>query len=85
MITFTNEATQNMKHKIQNVLKKRFQATKSSRYIRMLEDISKIRIQTIHSFSKDIISELGESIGYSQSVALRGYKYEKQEERESSP
>ena len=77
MITFTNEATQNMKHKIQNVLKKRFQATKSSRYIRMLEDISKIRIQTIHSFSKDIISELGESIGYSQSVALRGYKYEK--------
>lgn len=77
MITFTNEATQNMKHKIQNVLKKRFQATKSSRYIRMLEDISKIRIQTIHSFSKDIISELGESVGYSHSVALRGYKYDK--------
>ena len=77
MITFTNEATQNMKHKIENMLLMRFQATCSARYIKWMEDVSRLKIQTIHSFSKDIISEIGASVGYGDSFALRSYKFEK--------
>lgn len=79
MITFTNEATQNMKHKIENMLLMRFQATCSARYIKWMEDVSRLKIQTIHSFSKDIISEVGASVGYGDSFALRSYKFEKRQ------
>ena len=79
VITFTNEATQNMKHKLQKALINRYRATKSPRYLHFLEDSSKIQIQTIHSFSKDIINELGSSIGYAHSLGLKSYKYEKKQ------
>lgn len=79
MITFTNEATQNMKHKIQAALMQRYLATQAPRYLSFLENSSKIQIQTIHSFSRSIITELGTSIGYAQSIALRSFKYEKKQ------
>ena len=70
MITFTNEATQNMKHKIQATLMQRYLATYSPRYLQYLEDSAKIQIQTIHSFSRSIINELGTSIGYAHALRL---------------
>ena len=79
MITFTNEATQNMKHKIQTTLMQRYLATHSPRYLQFLEDSAKIQIQTIHSFSKGIINELGTSIGYAHSLSLKSYKYQKKQ------
>jgi DNA helicase II / ATP-dependent DNA helicase PcrA len=63
MITFTNEATQNMRHKIQDAILNRYKATLNPWYINVLEDEAKMRTQTIHSFSKSIISELGPSLG----------------------
>ena len=77
MITFTNEATQNMKHKIQATLMQRYLATYSPRYLQYLEDSAKIQIQTIHSFSRSIINELGTSIGYAHALRLKSFKYEK--------
>lgn len=79
MITFTNEATQNMKHKIQAALVQRYLATQAPRYLTFLENSSKIQIQTIHSFSRSIINELGTSIGYAQSIGLKSFKYEKRQ------
>lgn len=79
MITFTNEATQNMKHKIQAALMQRYLATQAPRYLKFLENSSKIQIQTIHSFSRSIINELGTSIGYAQSIGLKSFKYEKRQ------
>lgn len=48
LITFTNEATQNMKKKIQEALMKRYKATKLPEYLIALENSSKLHIQTIH-------------------------------------
>jgi len=79
IITFTNEATQNMKHKLQAALTKRYYATRAPRYLHLLEDSAKIQVQTIHSFSKDIINELGSSIGYAKSLGLRSFKFEKRQ------
>lgn len=79
MITFTNDATQNMRHKVQNELLNRYKATKNPKYVRILEDESKMRTHTIHSFSKDIIAELGLEMGYSTKLKLRSFKYEKKQ------
>ena len=79
MITFTNEATQNMIHKIENVLLSRYKAIGSAKYVQMLEDVSKIRISTIHSFSKEMITELGSSVGYGDSFKLRSFTHEKRQ------
>jgi len=77
MITFTNEATQHMKDKIQQALMIRFEVTGQAKYIRLLEHSAGIRIQTIDSFSKEFISEFGSSIGYGSNVSVRGFKHEK--------
>lgn len=77
MITFTNEATQHMKEKIQQELVRRYKATKLSKYVLMLERSSSIRIQTIDSFSKDFISEFGTCVGYGNDVKVRGFIYDK--------
>lgn len=77
MITFTNDATQHMKHKIQKELMNRYKATGLAKYLVLLENCGSLRIQTIDSFSKDFISEFGSSIGYGCNVSLRGYTYEK--------
>ena len=77
MITFTNEATMNMKHKLQNVLLKRYKATGAVKYVKMLEEQSKVDIRTIHSFSREVIKELGSVIGYGNNPGLKSYKYEK--------
>jgi len=79
MITFTNEATQNMIHKIENVLLARYRTIGSAKYVQMLEDVSKIRISTIHSFSKEMITELGSSVGYGDSFKLKSFTYEKRQ------
>ena len=77
MITFTNEATQHMKDKIQQELIRRFEVTGQIKYVLLLEHSASIRIQTIDSFSKDFVSEFGSSIGYGSSVSVRGFKHEK--------
>lgn len=79
LITFTNEATQNMKKKIQEALIKRYKATKMPEYLIALENSSKLHIQTIHSFSRSIINEMGSNVGYAQSIALKSFKHERQQ------
>lgn len=77
MITFTNEATSSMKQKLRKQIQTRYNATKNNKYLKMLEDVSQIRINTIHSFCKNMICELGSSLGYSADIKLRGFIYEK--------
>ena len=79
MITFTNEATQNMLHKIEDALTSRYNAVESARYVQFLEDASKIRVSTIHSFSKELISELGSAIGYGNTFRIKSFKLEKRQ------
>jgi len=79
MITFTNEATQNMKHKIQEVLLTRYRATHNPKYLGLMESGNDFNIKTIHAFSKDMIAELGTALGYGKGMKIRGFKNEKRE------
>lgn len=79
MITFTREATQNMRHKLQEKLLIKYKLTKQERYLEYIEQESKMNIQTIHSFAKYMISRIGITSGYGTNVKIRSFKYDRKE------
>jgi ATP-dependent exoDNAse (exonuclease V) beta subunit len=79
MITFTREATQNMRHKLQKALLTRYKLTKKERYLNYIEQESKMSIKTIHSFAKYLISKLGTISGYGTNVEIRSFKHDRNE------
>lgn len=79
MITFTNEATDNMRHRLISTLNKRYFLTKKIEYLEQIESLSEISISTIHSFFKTVIKEIGPLLGYGNGIELRSYTKEKKE------
>lgn len=84
MLTFTNEATVQMKNKLIDKLERYFKYTGKSKYLDFIEKISDIKIQTIHSFSKYLLNEIHYELGYSKDINIRGYKYDKKQLIENS-
>ena len=79
MITFTREATQNMRHKLQEKTSIKYKLTRQERYLKYIEQESKMNIQTIHSFAKYMISRVGITAGYGTNVKIRSFKYDRTE------
>ncbi|MGN4292216.1 UvrD-helicase domain-containing protein [Bacillus cereus group sp. MYBK87-2] len=77
MITFTRDAAQNMQTKLRNLLFNRFKATSSVVFLSLIEKLNEIRIQTIDSFAKDLLKELGSLRGFGLNVQLRSFTMEK--------
>jgi DNA helicase-2/ATP-dependent DNA helicase PcrA len=71
MITFTNEAAQNMRRKIYQKLFQYYEATKLPFYLENIEQLPRMRISTIHAFSKHLIHEIGAGLGYGRNVQIR--------------
>jgi DNA helicase-2/ATP-dependent DNA helicase PcrA len=79
MITFTREAARNMYDKLRESLFLRFKATANQDILNIIEQLSDIRIQTIHSFSKSLLKEVGSLGGFGLNVALRSFRQEKKQ------
>ncbi len=79
MITFTNKATDNMRHRLVDILEKKYILTRKEKYLDKIEELSCISISTIHSFFKKIIVEVGPILGYGKNVQLRSYVLERKE------
>jgi DNA helicase-2/ATP-dependent DNA helicase PcrA len=77
MMTFTNEATNNMQLKLQQKLIDLYNSTRQQKYLHILERLSDIQIATIDSFFKMIISNEGTQLGYGSNVSVRSYLFEK--------
>ncbi|MGE7609645.1 UvrD-helicase domain-containing protein [Peribacillus frigoritolerans] len=77
MITFTREAARNMYKQLRKELFLRFNLTRSREYIQWIEMLNNMRIQTIHSFAKSLLKEVGSLRGYGLNVRLRSYTTEK--------
>lgn len=63
MITFTNEAADNMRIKLAERFMELYRKTKNLKYRRHLEDLRNMQIQTIPSFAKSILQQFGHHIG----------------------
>ena len=79
MITFTNKATDNMRHRLIKTLNNKYKLTGNPIYIDRIEEFSQISISTIHSFFKQIIVEVGPMLGYGTNIQLKSYIQEKKE------
>ncbi|WP_028243921.1 UvrD-helicase domain-containing protein [Pseudobutyrivibrio ruminis] len=79
MITFTNDATNQMNKRLQDALVARYELTRKEIYLRWLEEQSQMNISTIHSFAYQMLREYGIGEGFTKNLNIRSYKYEKAE------
>ena len=79
MITFTNDATNQMNLRLQEMLLKRFRLTGNMRYFRWVEEQSQMNISTIHSFAYSLLKAYGIGESFTRRLSIRNFKYEKKE------
>ena len=63
MLTFTDDAALNMKSRLKQLFVNYFILTNNTQYLEMVTNIEKMRISTIHSFAKEIISNTAITLG----------------------
>ena len=79
MITFTNDATNQMNMKLQDMLMTRFHLTGNMRYFRWVEQQSQMNISTIHSFAYSLLKEYGIGESFTRNLSIKNFKYERKE------
>lgn len=77
MITFTREATKQMKNKLSNRLDSYYMLTKDEKYLKWIDELSDMKIMTIHSYAKYILQNTGQELGFPSTFKIRSYKYER--------
>lgn len=71
MITFTNEATNQMNDKIQEKLLSKYSLTKNKKYLSWLEQQSQMHISTIDSLAYDLFRRFGTGIGFGRDLEIQ--------------
>lgn len=79
MITFTNDAANQMNRKLQDVLMRRYSLTGEKKYLRWIEEQSQMNISTIHSFAYYMLKEYGIGEGFTKNLSIRSFQYERKE------
>lgn len=78
MLTFTDDAALNMKSRLKQLFVNYFILTNNTQYLEMVTSIEKMRISTIHSFAKEIISNTAITLGIGTDFTTVVGKYDKQ-------
>ncbi len=79
MVTFTNDATDQMNKRLQDALLTRYELTRDKKYLRWLEEQSQMNISTIHSFAYKMLKEYGIGESFTKNLNIRSFKHEKSE------
>jgi len=77
LITFTNEAKDEMKSRIRTKLVSICKTTNNSTYMDILENINELKISTIHSYAKQIIKEHADILGIAKQFNVTSMKHKK--------
>ena len=78
MLTFTDDAALNMKSRLKQLFVNYFILTNNTQYLEMVTNIEKMRISTIHSFAKEIISNTAITLGIGTDFTTISGRYDKQ-------
>lgn len=84
MITFTNEAADNMKRRLKARLQNLYLLTGDGDYLEMVSEIDHMQISTIHSYAKKLISKLGTAAGYGRDISIQSGRYNRQKHVEAA-
>lgn len=79
MITFTNEAANNILESLTKRFRKIFHDTSDTRFLRYLEELREMKIMTIPAFAKFVLNEYGHHIGLGQNIQLSSLTMKKRE------
>lgn len=75
MITFTNEAADQMERKLKKYFRNCYLLTSDSEYLGIISRVDSMQISTIHSYAKKLISQLGTSFGYGIDLGITSSEY----------
>lgn len=79
MITFTKDSAKEMKNRLKEELILRYSVTNNPKYLKYGEELNEMNVNTIHSFAKMLLQELGFALGFGRNVKLKGYKVKRRE------
>lgn len=71
MITFTNEATNQMNDKLQEKLLSKYSLTKNKKYLSWLEQQSQMHISTIDSLAYNLFRRFGTGVGFGRDLEIQ--------------
>jgi len=77
MITFTNEATRNMKVRLKRWFENYYLLTKRINFLHMAAQVDGMQISTIHAFARKLIETLGVEEGYGKHVVIASGEYQR--------
>lgn len=75
MITFTNEAADQMERKLKRYFRNCYLLTSDSEYLSIISRVDSMQISTIHSYAKKLISQLGTAFGYGIDLGITSGEY----------
>lgn len=75
MITFTNEAADQMEEKLKTYFRNCYLITFRPDYLTMIARIDRMQISTIHSYAKNLIAILGTEFGYGTDLGITSTQF----------
>ena len=75
MITFTNEAADQMENKLKAYFRNCYLLTSRREYLDVISKIDYMQISTIHSYAKNLIELLGTEFGYGVDISITSSEY----------
>lgn len=75
MITFTNEAANQMERKLKKYFRNCYFLTSNAEYLSIISCVDSMQISTIHSYAKQLIAQLGTSFGYGIDLGITSSEY----------
>ena len=70
LVTFTNDAAINMKVRLKQMFKNYYLLTGNPEYIKLIEDVERAHVSTIHKLSFDILRKLSIHLGLGNNFAI---------------
>lgn len=75
MITFTNEAADQMEEKLKDYFRNCYLITSDPNYLHMIAQIDHMQISTIHAYAKSLIAQMGTSFGYGIDMGITSSEF----------
>lgn len=79
MVTFTNDAADNMKNRLKQMFINYFVLTANPKYLKYIEDTDFMRISTIHKFAREIIKEASMQMGLGDNFSITSGDFVKEQ------
>ena len=79
MVTFTNDAADNMKKRLKQLFINYFVLTGNPKYLNFIEDTDLMRISTIHKFARELIKESSLQMGLGENYTITSGDYFKEQ------